>query len=214
MKTKFGAIVTDGRGKLAGHVFKQSRSGGVMQTKTSPLQKKTSAMLSHRLLMASLSNSWNALTQEQRDSWNEQGNIIGAGFNDYMSKNLNLSIGNLPLRNTPLNSEELIPYNLLTINKSNSPSALFLNIQFNTMVGITWLLYATPVMRNGVTVSEKNFKFIGSGVWSSTVLVISSLYNSRYGSLPSSGKFYIGWRVLYPSGKVTSFEHRLVTYTA
>lgn len=71
MKIKFGAIVTDGRGKLGGHVFSKNAAGAIMRTKVTPSNPKTVAQSLARAMFASISQLWSALTQLQRDAWSE-----------------------------------------------------------------------------------------------------------------------------------------------
>jgi len=44
MKTLFGAIVVDGRGKLGGHVASKNRHGSYFRTKVSPSQTSKSVI--------------------------------------------------------------------------------------------------------------------------------------------------------------------------
>tara|TARA_R110000803_G_scaffold3721_2_gene12661 strand:- start:12 stop:686 length:675 start_codon:yes stop_codon:yes gene_type:complete len=69
MKIKFGAIVTDGRGKLGGHVFSKNRAGSYVRTKVTPSNPQTAAQSIVRSLFGTISAGWSALTQSVRDSW-------------------------------------------------------------------------------------------------------------------------------------------------
>lgn len=83
MKIKFGAIVTDGRGKLGGHVFSKNLGGSFMRTKVTPSNPQTTAQSSVRALFGSISAGWSALTAAQRAAWNnavenwQETNIFG-----------------------------------------------------------------------------------------------------------------------------------------
>ena len=69
MKIKFGAIVTDGSGKLGGHVFSKNRAGNYIRTKVTPSNPQTTAQGVVRALFGIISAGWSALTQTARDSW-------------------------------------------------------------------------------------------------------------------------------------------------
>lgn len=71
MKIKFGAIVTDGRGKLGGHVASKNAAGAFLRTKVTPTNPQTVAQSTARALFAIISQGWSALTESQRDAWNE-----------------------------------------------------------------------------------------------------------------------------------------------
>lgn len=70
MKTKFGAIIVDGRGKIGGHVASKNRGGAYLRTKVTPANAQTSAQNQVRNLFTSLTQGWRGLTQAQRDAWN------------------------------------------------------------------------------------------------------------------------------------------------
>jgi hypothetical protein len=81
MKVKFGAIVTDGRGKIGGHVMSKNRGGAYMRTKVTPSNPRTFAQQENRALLGSLSASWSSLTDAFRASWN-------GAVNDWVSTNI------------------------------------------------------------------------------------------------------------------------------
>lgn len=70
MKTKFGSIIVDGRGKIGGHVASKNRGGSYMRTKVTPANAQTSFQNSVRNRFTALSQAWRGLTQELRDAWN------------------------------------------------------------------------------------------------------------------------------------------------
>src|SRR3546814_3353017 len=49
-KVKFGALMTDARGKLGGHVFSKNRAGSYLRTKVTPVNQQTSYQTSVRAL--------------------------------------------------------------------------------------------------------------------------------------------------------------------
>ena len=114
MKTKFGAIIVDGRGKIGGHVASKNRAGSYLRTKVTPVNPQTSAQLAVRNRFTGLSQGWRGLTQAQRDSWNsavsdyQTTDIFGdlknpTGFNLYQRLNNNLlNIGESALTSPPL----------------------------------------------------------------------------------------------------------------
>jgi hypothetical protein len=71
MKTKFGAIVVDGRGKLGGHVFSKNAAGSYMRTKTTPTNPQTSYQTAVRVLFALISSGWSGLSNTVRNAWND-----------------------------------------------------------------------------------------------------------------------------------------------
>lgn len=102
MKIKFGAIVTDGRGKIGGHVMSKNRGGAYMRTKVTPINPQTSAQSQVRGVLTALSQGWRELTQAQIAAWNsavvnfQSTDIFGdikkpSGINLYVKLNSNLN---------------------------------------------------------------------------------------------------------------------------
>src|SRR3546814_20356183 len=69
-KVKFGALMTDARGKLGGHVFSKNRAGSYLRTKVTPVNPQTSYQTSVRALFGAISPQWSGLSQAVRDSFN------------------------------------------------------------------------------------------------------------------------------------------------
>jgi len=103
MKVKFGAIVTDGRGKIGGHVMSKNRAGAYMRTKVTPVNPSSVSQVNVRQRLATLATAWRGLSDAQRIQWNaavaafSKTDIFGdlrnpTGFNLYCRLNINLAI--------------------------------------------------------------------------------------------------------------------------
>lgn len=113
-KIKFGAIVTDMRGKVGSQVFSRNRSGAYARSFKVNVVSSTPAQISARLVLSTLSSSWRTLTQFQRDSFNsavtsfKHTNVFGSiispsGFDLYVKLNCNLiQIGVSPIVIAPV----------------------------------------------------------------------------------------------------------------
>lgn len=102
MKIKFGAIVTDGRNKIGGHVASKNKGGNYLKTKSTPTNPQTAAQSAVRSAFGALAQSWRGLTAAQRASWNSGASnfpytdIFGdskvlSGFGLFMQLNGNLN---------------------------------------------------------------------------------------------------------------------------
>lgn len=112
-KIKWGLVVTDGRGKLGGHVLSKNRSGAIVRTKVSPANAQTTAQQLVRNRLTTYSQGWRSLTQAQRDAWNaavgdfQRTNVFGdlvspSGFNLYQRLNNNIvNVGGTPITTPP-----------------------------------------------------------------------------------------------------------------
>lgn len=69
VKVQYGAIVTEMRGKVGGHVFSRNSSGGYMRPKTIPVNPNTPAQIAVKGIFNDNSAAWRNLTQAQRDSF-------------------------------------------------------------------------------------------------------------------------------------------------
>lgn len=104
MKIKFGAIVTDGRGKIGGHVMSKNRGGAYMRTKVTPINPQTAAQSLVRGNLTMFSQGWRELTESERLAWNnavvnfQSTDIFGdikkpSGINLYVRLNSNIAYG-------------------------------------------------------------------------------------------------------------------------
>ena len=71
MKIKFGSIVTDGSGKLGGHVYSKNRGGNYIRTNKVPSNPRTEAQILARSRFGQASAGWRSLTENQRAAWAE-----------------------------------------------------------------------------------------------------------------------------------------------
>ena len=99
MKIKWGALVTEGRGKLGGHVASKNKSGAILRTKVTPVNPQSSAQASARSRLGGNSQAWSALSEDQRRGWNvlaqetSKTNIFGDQYFP-SGKNLFTSVNN------------------------------------------------------------------------------------------------------------------------
>lgn len=117
MIIKFGSIVTDGRGKLGGHVYAKNRGGNYVRTGTVPNNPQTSAQMAVRASFGQFSSMWSALTESQRNAWAEQARehprtnsvgteIILSGKAYFQSVNQNLSTIGEPMIEAPVEYDQ------------------------------------------------------------------------------------------------------------
>jgi hypothetical protein len=103
-KILHGAGVGDARGSVGGVTFSKSRNGAILRTKVSPVQPRSSSVLTIRAQFASLSTRWaNTLTDVQRLGWSalaavtNYSNVFGntyhpTGLQLYLGCNRNLDV--------------------------------------------------------------------------------------------------------------------------
>lgn len=69
-KIKFGMMMTDGRGKLGGHVLSKNRGGSYVRTKVTPVNPQTTSQSSIRSTFGAIAQAWSSLSESERESWN------------------------------------------------------------------------------------------------------------------------------------------------
>ena len=101
MKVKWGLMVTEGRGKLGGHVASKNRASAYFRTKVTPVNPQSTAQNTVRSRLTTRAQAWKGLSAANRAAWNaavgdfQKTNIFGdtvspSGFNLYCMLNNNL----------------------------------------------------------------------------------------------------------------------------
>ena len=215
MKLKFGAIITDGRGKIGGHVASKNRAGAYLRTKVTPSNPNTVAQMQARSILASLSQAWQTLTESQRSGWNDAvkewgtTDIFGdikkpSGINLFVKLNANLiSVGFPMLSDVPRKME--VPSVIITsgyLNISNDDIGfIFDSISAN---GIKALVRATPTLSNGVSFVKSQFRVIGNEEVFGTNLSIKNAYGAKFGVPLVGANVYANVQFVLPNGQKTT----------
>lgn len=201
MKMKFGAIVTDGRGKIGGHVASKNRAGAYLRTKASPVNPSTTAQASVRNVLGSISQAWRGLTQAQRDSWNAgvasfaTTDIFGdlrnpSGFNLFQRLNNNLAIVGIAAIDVCPAPMEVPAYAISGLTVSLDPSfGISLTMGAAVPAGFKLQIFATPAISAGVSFVKSEFrqiKVVASGT--TTPIALALDWSAKFGSAPSAGQ--------------------------
>lgn len=169
MKIKFGSIVTDGRGKLGGQVYARNRSGAYVRNKVTPNNPQTLYQSLQRAVLATFSEAWRGLTQQQREAWNAAGEsfpttnqfgdqVIPTGKNLFTRLNNNLTdISQSTLTNPPLPAPIVEPEDLELAISAGTPS---MALDFNGDAAMGFKVFATPPLSPGVGFFKNKFKMI------------------------------------------------------
>lgn len=171
MKTKFGAIIVDGRGKINGMVAAKNRAGAYLRTKVTPVNPRSTAQSEVRNRLAGLAQGWRGLTVAQILAWNAavsnfaKTDIFGdlknpSGFNLYCRLNSNLLIASeSAIANPPLpGAVESID----SISVAMDIGAGGFALTFSPAIPATdkFLILATPGVSAGRSFSKNLFRVI------------------------------------------------------
>lgn len=171
MKTKWGALVVDGRNKIGGHVASKNRAGSYFRTKVTPINPSTSYQVGVRNRLAGISSSWRGLTDAQRIAWNSavanfaKTDIFGdlrnpSGFNLHQKLNNNLVNVGIAQITTPPLPEAVDAFTSLSI--AADFNAQTLTITFAPVIVDTHriLLLATPSISPGISFVKNEYRQI------------------------------------------------------
>jgi len=174
MKTKFGAVIVDGRGKLGGHVASKNRSGSYLRTKVSPVNPQTPAQSTVRNRLGGISSGWRALTPAQRLAWNgavsdfAKTNVFGdsikpSGFNLYQTLNNNLILcGEAAIPSPPV-PVAVDSFTSIVLTVEDATDAELFSLAITPAVEDDHLVkvYATAPMSAGKSFVKSEFRLIG-----------------------------------------------------
>lgn len=196
---KFGAIVTDGRGKIGGHVASKNRAGAYLRTKVTPVNPSTSFQVNVRNRLAGLAQAWRGLLAAQRLAWNnavsdyKRTDIFGdlqnpTGFNLYARLNANmLNISELAFSVPPLPGS---PQAFTALSLSADVSDAKITATFAPAIAVTnkILVRATPALSAGKSFVKSEFRQIDV-LDSADVspLEIQVAWLAKFGSFPAAG---------------------------
>ncbi len=200
MKVKFGAIVTDGRGKIGGHVLSKNRAGAYMRTKVTPVNPQTGSQLLVRNLFSSLSQAWRGLTEAQRLAWNgavgdfQSTDIFGdlknpTGFNLHQKLNNNLvNVGEAAITSPPLPEavQAVVLSGLAAASALGTLTATYAPaIDADTKVKV----FATAPTSPGKSFVKSQFRQIGViETADASPLELAALYDAKFGSVGAAGQ--------------------------
>lgn len=212
MKLKFGAIVTDGRGKIGGHVASKNRGGAYLRTKVTPSNPNTEAQSAVRSILSSLSAGWSQLTDIQRASWNgavsdyQSTDIFGdikkpSGFNLYMKLNATLlSIGAALMTEAPA-KEELGDAYLTAAAIDITGATITVTLAGAKPAGASFRYYATPSMSAGISNAKNRFRIIADSVTPLTPAALYTAYTAKFGVPQETAAVQIGIDVVALNGQ-------------
>lgn len=208
---KYGAIITDMKGKIGGTIFQGGPFGPVAKNGFYWGAIDDGAKLSHadagkglqrRVNLSRLATDWKNLTQADRDSWNTAAPnfpitnkygvpVTASGFLVYMMLNLNLKNSDQAEIHTAPAPGVVQDCNAFTVSWLPGPGTLSI-VGLTQVVGFTNTIYATRTMREGSTPKQSDFKAI-------KVLAAGEVfpydftasYEDLYGSVITGGRIHV-----------------------
>jgi len=199
---KMGAVVTDIRNSLGGHVFSRGRSGAIMRTKVTPLNPQTTFQQASRAKLAAISTQWRGLTEDQRIAWNNAvENFLGTNvFGDSVrptGKNLFTGLNiNLLNIDRPTITDPPLPVSITSVDITSFSGAAGIPaldfVQDGTNGSQDMLISCTAALSSGVAFVSSEFRIIVEvGMVFAGNKNILDVYNTRFGALIAGTKLFL-----------------------
>ena len=202
MKTKFGAIIVDGRNKVGGHVLSKNRAGSYMRTKVTPVNRQSNAQTTVRSRLASLASAFRGLGAGPIAAWNnavaqfKTTDIFGdihspTGITLYQRLNNNiLKIGGTVITSPPLPIGVSIA-TTVACTAAHATPAFTVSVAPVVPTGEKCYVSATPAISPGRSFVKSDFRFIaivdaaGGGA---TPIDLLTAYVAKFGSMGAAGQ--------------------------
>jgi len=217
MKIKWGAFVTDGRGKIGGHVASKNGAGAFFRTKVTPTNPNTVAQSAARVLFALISQGWSVLTAAQRSAWNEsvpewqQTNIFGdlkkpTGKSLYQRLNNQAQSVGLPAV-TDVPEKGVLPDGIVTTATIAVGAATLVLADVNADASTQVALWATAPLSQGTGVVGSRLRQIYA--------VAGDAYNSgdaytayvaKFGAPTADNNIFVGVKYVISTGQASPVQ--------
>lgn len=222
MKIKFGSIVTDGSGKLGGHVYSKNRGGNYIRTNKVPSNPRSAAQILARSRFGQASAGWKGLTEIQRAAWAEfaannpysdslgdQRHLSASSAYTRSANNL-MNVDKAPLA-TPVDVDETITFTEFQAGFASTGTAEIElnNVDISNMGGARLLVKASPAFPASQKYAANKLRIVGSYDASdidaaSQILDFSVNYTANIGSLTLGMR--VAWELhLVDSNGVSKF---------
>lgn len=171
MKGKWGMMLTDGRGKLGGHVLTKNRQGAAVRTKVTPVNRATNSQATRKNSFTTNSQGWRGLTSAQIAAWNQAGgdfkqtNIFGDQYNPAGKNLYGMLNNNLALVGVAAISDPPVPVavSALTALSSGSLSSAAMTVVFAPTpvpANHSLVIMATRPLSAGTSFAKNQFRVI------------------------------------------------------
>lgn len=225
-KIKLGAIVTDIRNKLGGHVFSKNRAGAYMRTLVTPVNPQTSAQSAVRSIFAQLSQTWSQLSDPQRAAWNgatdqySSTDIFGdnrtlSGKALFQGLNQNLQLVGESVIYSPGSPNELDLVGTFAPDYNTTTNALTTARTDENGVSYVQIYASGPVTAGTNFVKNKMRLILSVPGDDSPITGFQAAYEAKFGTIANSQKIFIGQKFINSGdGNATPLETRQLTFSA
>lgn len=196
---KFGAGISEMRGKEGGVIYSRNAYGSYIKSKVSPVNPQTNKQQVQRGLMGNLAKAWATLSAPNRAAWENLGaqttrvNRFGdttnyTGFSLFMRLNRNLSIcGEAAITTAPV-APTFADLNISVLTADESTPALSLTFTPTPLDADTYLaLYFTNNVYGGRAFVKNYYRFVLASVSAASQTNIYTSWNAAFGNILVAG---------------------------
>lgn len=226
-KVKYSALMSDMRGKLNGSVASRNKAGNYLRTKVTPLNPQTTAQVLARSTLATFSQGWRGLTQEQRDAFiavtdqwsktNVFGDIVNpSGSALYTRLNINIRLaGGVPIV-VPPSPQGVASLSELTVDAAFTGQAMQIGFLASPVpAGLVMYVEATPMLSPGIANAKSKFRHIVSlPATTATGEDIATAYIAKFGALVAGQKFFLRAKLIRKTTGEVSQELSVAGFVA
>ena len=200
MKIKYGSIVTDGSGKLGGHVYSKNTYGSYVRTKVTPTNPQTSYQTLVRNYFTTLAQGWKGLTEDQRSAWIaavgdfKSTDVFGdsinpTGENLYISLNMNLLLISESIISTPPAVGAVHGFTSFSVAADNSDASLTLTFADVIPATDKIMVFATDGLSAGKSYAKNLLRKMDVLTTADlTGIDVGTEYVAKFGTFPAVGK--------------------------
>jgi len=205
---KFGAGISEMRGKEGGIVYSRNSYGAYQKTKVSPVNPQTSAQQNVRARLQEISAAWQGLSVSEKTAWDNLGavatrvNVFGdttnyTGFGIFMRVNLNLAaIGVTYLTVAPsIPSLPALSVSAVAITEAGGTmEATFTPTPVGT--GIYLVAYATPQLTAGRSFVKNLRRYVTQSANQTSTWDIASEWSNIFGAFSQGNTIHFAFKLI------------------
>lgn len=198
-RLKYGIIVTEIKGKVAGMVFQGGNNSKVLRASNNKRNSKSASLSLSTSILSQITSQWKLLTNSDRLAWATAAlsypfvdsfgsTYFGSAYQCFTSYNRNLLTIGSTMVTTPsivVPSINVGPFTFSSSTKDNvsiDPTITLVTSQF-------YLIYATPALSMGRNNNNAKFKLIAAVDMNGlTTIKVNPFYEKVFGSFSSDSK--------------------------
>jgi len=217
---KYGSIVVDVRGKIAGTVYGRNSTGSIARSYVMPQHHSSGSQINTRKTISSLTSKWSYLTSEERLSWISAAAIrpfinrlsqsqYYTGQQLFMKHNTLLAmyaLGPIITLCPPQSSIRRYVWNFATVigNPNGSITLVRANLDLTPVLTVATvpygLLFATRSMSVGVSrPRDSDFRFINKILDPDLANTATAAYRAIYGYLTEGKAVFLKYIIVDPN---------------